>query len=52
MVYAYDVNILGERVHAIKKNAETLVVASKKTGLEVNSFKTKYTAMSRYKDAG
>ena len=52
LVYAFDVNILRGSVHTIKKNAETLVVASKKTGLEVNSFKTKYTAMSRYKDAG
>jgi hypothetical protein len=52
MVYAYNVNILGERVHAIKKNAENLVAASKKIGLEVNAFKTKYMVMSRDKDAG
>jgi hypothetical protein len=51
LVCADDVNILGERVHAIKKNAETLVVASKEIGLEVNAFTIKYIAMSRYKDA-
>ena len=41
LVYADDVNILGGSVHAIKKNAEALVVASKETGLEVNADKTK-----------
>jgi hypothetical protein len=29
LVYADDVNILGRSVHAIKKNAEALVVATK-----------------------
>jgi hypothetical protein len=52
LVCADDVNILGESVHAIKKNAESLVVASKEIGLEVNAFKIKYIAMSRDKDAG
>ena len=46
MVYAYDVNILRGSVHTIKKNTETLVVASKETGLEVNADKTKYMVMS------
>jgi hypothetical protein len=41
LVYADDVNILGESVHTKKKNPETLVVASK-IGLEVNASKTKY----------
>ena len=36
LVYADDVNILGGSVHAIKENAEALVVASKEIGLEVN----------------
>ena len=42
LVYADDVNILGGRVHTIKKNTEPLVVVSKKTGLEVNAEKNKY----------
>jgi hypothetical protein len=46
LVYADDVNILGESVRTIKKNAEALVVA-KEIGLEVNANKTKYGAMSR-----
>jgi UDP-galactopyranose mutase len=39
-------------VHTIKKNAETLVVASKETGLEVNADKTKYMVMSWEQNAG
>jgi len=41
LVFTDDVNILGESVHTIKKNTETLVVASKEIGLEVNADKTK-----------
>jgi len=46
LVYADD-NVLGRsiRVHTIKKNTETLIVASKETGLEVNADKTKYMVM-------
>ena len=47
LVYADDVNILGESVHAIKKNTEALLVSNKETGLEVNVDKTKYIVMSR-----
>jgi hypothetical protein len=47
LVYADDDNILGGSVHAIKKNTEALVVASKKIGLEVNAEKTKYKVMSQ-----
>ena len=35
LVYADDVNILGESVHTIKENAEGLVVARQEIGLEV-----------------
>jgi len=52
LAYADDVNILGESVHTVKGNAETLVVATKETGLEVNSDKTKYMIMSRDQNAG
>ena len=51
MVYA-DVNILGRSVHAVKENAEALVVASKEIGLEVNDDKTKYMVMSQDQNAG
>jgi hypothetical protein len=46
LVYAYDVNILGDSVHATKENTEALVVVSKEIGLDLNADKTKYMAMS------
>ena len=36
----------------VKKNAETLVAATKEIGLEVNADKTKYMIMSRDQNAG
>jgi hypothetical protein len=50
LVYA-DVNILGGSVHSIKKNTESLVVASKEIGLEASADKTKYMVISRDHDA-
>ena len=52
LVYADDVNKMGGRVHAIKKNKELLLVGSKEIGLEVNSDKAKYMVMSRDQNAG
>ena len=52
LVYAYDVNMLDGSIHTIKKNTESLVVASKETGLEVNADKTKYRIMSEDQNAG
>ena len=52
LAYADDVNIFGGSIHTVKENLETLVVASKETGLEVNSDKTKYMVMSRDQNAG
>jgi hypothetical protein len=39
--YAHYINILGGSIHTIKKNRETLVLASKEIGLEVNAEKPK-----------
>ena len=49
---ADDVNILRGSVHTIKENAETLIVASKETGLEVNVDKTEYMVTSRDQNTG
>jgi hypothetical protein len=46
LVYADDVNLLGDNIDAIKKNMETLI------GLEVNTEKTKYMLLSRHQNAG
>jgi len=43
---------LGGSVPTVKKNTKALVVASKKTGLELNADKTKYMVMSRDQNAG
>jgi len=39
-------------VHTVKMNTESLSVASKETGIEVNADKTKYMVMSRDQNAG
>ena len=51
-VYIDNVEILGGSVHIIKKNRETLVLASKENGLELNADETKYMVMPRDQDAG
>jgi hypothetical protein len=52
LVYGDDVNILGGSVNTLKKNTEVSIVASKKTGLEINADNTKYMFMSRDQNAG
>jgi hypothetical protein len=42
LVYADDVNLMGDNIDTIKKNTQTLIDASKEVGLEVNAEKTKY----------
>jgi outer membrane cobalamin receptor len=44
-LYADDVNLLGDNIDTTKKNTETLIDATKVTGLEVNAEKTKYVAV-------
>jgi hypothetical protein len=52
LAYADEDNIVGENIDTIKKNAEALLDASKKVGLEVNPEKTKYMLMSRGQKIG
>jgi hypothetical protein len=52
LVYADDVNLLGENINIIKTNAEALLDTGKKIDLEANSERTKYMFMSRHQTAG
>ena len=52
LAYADDVNILGGSIYTLKENAESLVAAARKIGLEVIADKTKYMVMSRDQNAG
>jgi hypothetical protein len=47
LAYADDVNILGNNIDTMDKNAETLIDASKEVGLERNAEETKYMLLSR-----
>jgi hypothetical protein len=52
LVYADDVNQLGDSIDTIKRNTETSIDASKEVGLDINVKKTKYMLLSRYQNAG
>jgi hypothetical protein len=52
LVYADDLNILGDDIDTIKKKKQTLIDASKEIGLEVNTEKTKYMSLSRHQNGG
>jgi hypothetical protein len=51
LVYADDVNLLGDNIDTIKRSIETLIDATKKADLEVNAEKTKYMLLSRHQNA-
>jgi hypothetical protein len=52
LIYADDVNLLGDNIDFVKKNKEYLIDCSKEVGLEVNIEKTKYMLQSRHQNAG
>jgi hypothetical protein len=52
LVYADNVNMLGGSLHTNKKNTESVAIAGKEIGLDVNADKTKYMITSRDQNAG
>jgi hypothetical protein len=52
LVYADNVNLMGDNIKVIKKSTEILINASKEDGLEVNAEKTKYMLLSHHQNAG
>jgi hypothetical protein len=51
LVYADDVNLLGDNIDTTKKNTEILTRSSKEVGLEVNAEKIKYMLLSSHQNA-
>jgi hypothetical protein len=52
LIYADDLNLLGDSVNTIKENSESLLEAIRDIGLEINAEKTKYMIMSCYPNSG
>jgi hypothetical protein len=52
LIYADDMNLLGDNIDTIKKNTQTLNDANKGVGLEVKTEITKYMLLSRHQNAG
>jgi GTP-dependent phosphoenolpyruvate carboxykinase len=50
LVYADDINLLGDSKNTIKENTKTFSEARRDIGLEINAEKTKYMIMSRHQD--
>jgi hypothetical protein len=52
LVFADDVNLLGNSTNTIKENTQTLLDASRVIGLEINAEKTKYMILPHHLNSG
>jgi hypothetical protein len=52
LVYADDINLLGDSVNTIEEKIQTRLEASRDIGLEINAEKTKYMIRSRHPNSG
>jgi hypothetical protein len=52
LVYADDINLLGDITNTRRENTETHLEASRDIGLEINAKRTKYAIISRHQNSG
>jgi hypothetical protein len=52
LIYADDVNLLGDSVNTVKEKVEALLEVRRDIGLEINADKTKYMIMYRHLNSG
>jgi hypothetical protein len=52
LLYAHDINLLGDDIDTKKEKTQTLIDAGKNVGLEENAENTKYMLLSRHQSAG